>query len=148
MAARTPQLGGPRAEVLHATLNSRWRQGAVCTDATPSTAIWSREKHACARPVKTPPPSHWREPYKAAPLRAYWGGPNGEYSRASSHLSVLWSKNDAFLCFWTKLGLNLLAQMTPGRGTPVGARLERASNTGKHHPTFCLYEFDYSRYFL
>lgn len=72
------------------------------------------------------PPLPLPEPYKAAPPL----GLSGETlcCRASSHLSILRSKNKAFLRFSTELGLCLLVQATLGRRTLIGARLKRVSN--------------------
>lgn len=64
------------------------------------------------------------EPYKAASPLAV-----GELRlwSVSWLLSILWF-NKTFLCFWTKLGLILLALMILGRKTLFGAQLERAGN--------------------
>ena len=116
----------PRAEALHLALQTRvpvwnccaWHlrlAGCVQKCCTQHFDLECCEQHSCADPQELQSPPRWQEPYKAA-LPMVFEREHGLYS-ASSHISILWSKNKAFLCFLTKLSLTVLVWVTLGRRT-------------------------------
>ena len=87
-------------------------------------------EHARAHPARTlPPPLPTDRTSQSSPTHSP-SGRTQELRRASSHLSVLRSKDKAFLCLWTESGLLLLVWATQGRRTLFGDRLGKVSNTG------------------
>ena len=77
MAVPTPQLRAVCRR--RGTLNSRWRQWAVCRDAAAGTVTWTHKQHSSARLCPPLRPSHkkfarpWeQELYKAALPRPFW----------------------------------------------------------------------------
>ena len=96
-----------------------------------SAAASSSAAQDCKARMPTPPPL-MRPPTKLIPikqphLRASWQGERGLDS-GSWQLCLLQSRNQAFLCFGTKLQLVALVRAPPGRRTPVAGQLERVSN--------------------
>ena len=103
-----------RAEPEDCTQDSRWQQRAVCTEAEPGTGSGAWAVHL-PRPLDSPDPS-------LSPIRslhsshAHWL----VWKNMCSLLSILWSKNEAFICIWSKFTLILLAQMIQRRRTLAG----------------------------
>ena len=116
-----PPAGGLLGSGTH---SRRWVAGEQANEAS------SAAPHARVT-AWTPPPPHLRSVEKLSSMKPVPGAKKGWgplLQSMSSHLSILWSKNKVPLCFWTELGLILLAQMTPGRRTFVWVRLERVRN--------------------
>ena len=102
----------PRVEALPGHHNSRWRRLAACGDP-----VWSG---AWAAPI-VPREFNALPADRTEESSASHSLSGSDCSRHSErHLSILWSQNTTFLCFWTKLGLLQLAQMTASRRTLTG----------------------------
>ena len=89
--------------------NFRWQQQAVCRQCTQHCYLEPQP------PCQNPTPSPLRWAHKVAPLLTY-PGQHVLYSE-SLPLSIFWSNNKAFLCFWIEFSLILLTLMIPGSRT-------------------------------
>lgn len=83
---------------------------------------------ACLCPTgENSTPSPLTETLKSSPAHSLLGSACAlEQEYALLHSLI---KNKGSLCFWTKFGLILLAQRTPGRSTLVGDPLKRVDNS-------------------
>ena len=115
----------PESLVWNSADTSDWwavgRDGA----AVPGTAIWNLSSTPAPDPRELRLLLAEKNPTQQALPTACLG----EYTLERELAPLLfWWKNKALLCFWTKLRLVLLAQVTAGRRSLVGDRLGRVLN--------------------